>query len=458
MTQWLDLAQDSVECLSGDFDLLQAFVEETTRLKISLEDEAIDEIESGRKSGMALSAVRGQNTNFFCYSSPGECRDEIQELPDILDVGNDRNDKINWSPSEEKRMSVGGTLDVSPSETKTDRVREADRIAREHDDRIEQVRVTYLEKTRSIDVIDQSGWIRSEPQQSISFRVLVIAEDDGRRERGHERIAGYKGEEIFKEQSPEDVARKAAKQATTALEATPVEQGPRTVVIAPGFGGTIFHEACGHGFEADHIYEDVSRYAGKMGETVASEKVTFVDDGSVDNQYGAFRIDDEGTPASKSVLIKDGVMEGIMSDRKYANLLGIEPSGNGRRESFNYPVLPRMTNTYIEEGDADPDAIVEDTEDGIYAAHIGGGQVDPASGDFIFSITEGYRIEDGEITTPIRDAALVGNGPDVLHRIDAVGNDLELRPGVCGKGQWVPVTVGQPTLRVRELTVGGQDE
>lgn len=457
MSDWTNLAKRAVETLSpGDFGTLQAYVEDKSRLKINLEDGELDEVLTGRESGLALTAVDGRNTNFFCFAAPGQLERDLEDLPGLLDLPGGTSD-LDWESPGEYEMDVGSRLDVTPTEAKKERVLEADRRARAVDDRVQQVRVTYAEKTRSIDVVDRAGWIRSENQQFVNFNVLVIAGEAGQRERGHSRIAGYQGPEIFEEKGPREVAEEAAEQAVTALEAEPVEPGPRTVVIGPGFGGTIFHEACGHGFEADHVYEDVSRYAGRMGETVASEKVTFVDEGAIDSLSGSFRIDDEGTPSRRNVLIKDGVMEGLMTDRKYADLLDIEPTGNGRRQSFNYPVLPRMTNTYIEAGDADPDSIVEDTEEGIYAAHIGGGQVDPASGDFIFSVTEGYRIENGEITTPIRDAALVGNGPDVLNRIDAVGDDLDLQPGICGKGQWVPVSVGQPTLRVRELTVGGQD-
>lgn len=456
--RWRDVGQNAVTTLGSDrFDLLQSFLESKAKLKIVLEDEAIDEVECGRESGLAISAVDGQNTNFFCFTSPADCREDLPEIRQLLDVSGESTDG-DWSEPSESTMPIENDVNADPVPEKRERVQAADAVARQEDDRVQQVRVTYNETVRDIEIIDRNGWIRREPQRYLSFNVLVVAAEDGRREKGYGRLAGYQGEELFEEKSPEELGREAAEQAVTSLEAEPARQGPNTVVIAPGFGGTIFHEACGHGFEADHIFEDVSQYAGRMDEQVASELVTFVDDASLDNQYGSYRVDDEGTDAQRKTLIEDGVMRGVMSDRKYANLLDVEPSGNGRRESFHHPVLPRMTNTYIESGDSDPEAIVESTEDGIYAAHIGGGQVDPASGDFIFSVTEGYRIEDGEITTPIRDAALVGNGPDVLNRIDAVGDDLEFQPGVCGKGQWVPVTVGQPTLRVQDLTVGGQDQ
>lgn len=456
--RWMELGRNACASLNHPrFDLLQVFLESRRKFKLIYEDGRIDDMDTGRLSGMGISAVEGQNTNYFCFSSLDEARDEIEVVQDLFNLRDSERSTPDWDAPEQRTMPIRDDISGTPEEPKLERVKRADEAARDLDSRIHQVRVSYLEKHRRIAVLDREGWIRTEPQRYTNFRVVAIGEQEGRREKGYGRLAGYIGEELFDQRTAEEVAREAAEQALTALEAEPVEPGPATVVIASGFGGTIFHEACGHGFEADHIYEDVSRYSDRMGESVASEQVTFVDDGSLDNEYGSYRFDDEGTPSKRNVLIKEGTMQGLMSDRKYARLLDIQPSGNGRRQSYRYPVLPRMTNTFIENGETDPESIIEDTEDGIYAAHIGGGQVDPASGDFIFSVTEGYRIEDGTITRPIRDAALVGNGPDVLNRIDAVGDDLELTPGVCGKGQWVPVSVGQPTLRVQELTVGGDE-
>ncbi len=456
---WIELGQRAVEKLNAPrFDVLQGFVEQRENFKIVLEDGTIDDLDTGRISGLGISAVEQQNTNFFCFSSPDECAEELDAVRGLLGLSGPSEATIPWQTPEERTIHIERDINGRPEEHKRDRVETADRVARERDGRIRQVRVNYSEKRRRIAVVDREGWIHVEPQRYTNFRVEAIAEESGRREKGYGRLAGYAGEELFEEKSPSELARDAADQALTALEAQTVSAGPSTVVIGPGFGGTIFHEACGHGFEADHIFEGVSRFSGRMGEKVASDRVTFVDDGSLKHRYGGFRFDDEGVPSRRNVLIRDGVMESVMSDRKYARLLENEPSGNGRRQSFQHPALPRMTNTFIENGEADPDEIVADTEDGIYAKHIGGGQVDPASGDFIFSVTEGYRIEDGTVTHPIRDAALVGNGPEALNRIDAVGDDLELKPGVCGKGQWVPVCVGQPTLRVRRLTVGGGGE
>jgi TldD protein len=453
---WVDLGRRVVEDWNGgDLDLLQSYLEDRQSLEITVEDGRVDNIDVGRKSGIGLTATRGRNTHFACFSSRETCRTESQQMVEPLGV--DSTSPVGWSEPEKRSFEVDERPTMRPEEPKIDRLMEADRSARSIDDRVEQVKISYSEKSRFVTILDREGWIRREPRVLTNLNVTVIGREGDLREKGYGRLAGYTGETLFERESAEEVAEKAARQAMTALEAEPVEAGPRTVVIGSGFGGTIFHEACGHGFEADHIFEEVSAYAGRRGEQVASELVTFVDDGSIPGRYGSFRFDDEGTPSSRNVLIEDGVMRSMMTDRKHAELLDIEPSGNGRRQSYQHRVLPRMTNTFIEAGETDPDAIIEDTEDGIYAHEIGGGQVDPASGDFIFSITEGYRIEDGNVTHPIRDAALVGNGPEVLNRIDAVGNDLELTPGVCGKGQWVPVCVGQPTLRVRDLTVGGDE-
>ncbi len=440
---------------SPKLDGLNAFIENSDRFKLVYEDNQVEELDTGCRAGVGISAHRGTQTDFFSFGDREEFKGEAPELAGML--GSEGRDSLDWSSPRTRSMPVGRNLSAKPHRRKLDRVREANEAARSQDDRIRQVRVVYSEKCREFAVLDAEGWVRREQQQYVNFVVQAVGKEDGRRESGHSRAAAYQGEEFFDEVDPAEVAREAASQAVTALEAEPVQAGPTTVVIASGFGGTIFHEACGHGFEADHIYEDVSQYAGRMGEQVASEAITFVDDGSLSNRYGGFCFDDEGTPSGRNVLIRDGVMESMMSDRKYAGLLGRDPSGNGRRQSFHHPVLPRMTNTFIENGDADPERIIEDTEDGVYAARIGGGQVDPASGDFIFSISEGYRIRNGEVAEPIRDAALVGNGPAVLNRVDAVGNDLDLQPGMCGKGQWVPVCVGQPTLRVRELTIGGDE-
>ena len=425
------------------------YLEEREQLSVSLDEGEIDEVDCRRNRGAGVTGTAGERTEHYCFTTPGSLREEF-------DPGPVRGDS--FSPEDKDRMNIKIRPDFKPSTLKIEKLKEADQAARNAGEQIEQVKINYRERRRLVTIFRRNKKPLREERIYLSFRATATAVGEERRERGFASAAGYCGEELFEENSPAEVAEKAARRALISLQARPVAPGSKTVVIAPGFGGTIFHEACGHGFEADHLYEDASVYRGKMGEKVASEAVNFVDDASLPNLNGSYAVDDEGEEGQRNVLINEGVMEGYLADKKYGELLGGGSTGSGRRESFREPVLPRMSNTYIEAGEARPEAIVESTENGIYAAHIGGGQVDPASGDFIFSADEAYLIEDGRITTPVRDVALVGNGPEVLKRVDAVGNDLEFAPGSCGKGQWVPVCVGQPSLRVRELRIGGDSD
>ena len=288
--------------------------------------------------------------------------------------------------------------------------------------------------------------------------VAVTAARDGTRQVGR-RVRGAGIDiDLFDRHPPEDVARDAAEVALRMLDARPAPAGPMPVVIANGWGGVLFHEAVGHGLEADHVEKNSSVFAGKLGQPVAESIVTLIDDATVPNHRGSFRFDDEGTPGQATALVVDGVLTAYLTDRKRARLLGLPASGNGRRQSFQYLPIPRMTNLYVRPGAATPDAILADTPRGLYVASLGGGQVDTTSGQFVFSVTEGYLIENGRLGAPVRGATLAGDSFGVLRRIDAVGDDFALDPGLgtCGKlGQSVPVGVGQPTLRVSELIVGG---
>jgi TldD protein len=265
------------------------------------------------------------------------------------------------------------------------------------------------------------------------------------------------GFEVFDDYDVEDMARQAAQRAITKLNARPAPSGSIPVVIKQGTGGVLFHEACGHGLEADHIAKGASVFAGKVGELVAAPSVTLVDDGTMSEEWGAISIDDEGKPSQRNVLIQDGVLTDYMWDFLRARKEGRRSSGNGRRQSYQHLPMVRMTNTYVLGGTDDPDEIIRSTDYGVYVVQLGGGQVNTATGDFVFGMTEAFLIEKGEITEPLRESNLIGNGPQVLRDIDALGNDFAMgMPGTCGKdGQGVPVGDGQPTLRVRALTVGG---
>jgi TldD protein len=273
---------------------------------------------------------------------------------------------------------------------------------------------------------------------------------------GYESVARTVGFEVFEESDVAELARVAAARALSKLSARPAPSGELPVVLAGGSGGILFHEACGHGLEADHIVKDASVYVGRVGEMVASPLVTLVDDGTVAGEWGNFAIDDEGRPAGRNVLIDHGVLTDYLWDWLRARKEGRASSGNGRRQSYQHLPMVRMTNTFLLAGEEDPDEIVAQTPHGVYVAKLGGGQVNTATGDFVFGTTEAYLIEGGRITEPLRDANLIGNGPEVLRRIDAVGTDFAMTPGTCGKdGQSVPVGCGQATLRVTGVTVGG---
>ena len=340
---------------------------------------------------------------------------------------------------------------------KVELLRQADDAARGAGGAIRQVSAVYGDSRRRILVANSEGVLAEDDQVKTRFAVSCVASGDAGMQTGRESVGSTVGFEMFERVPVADLGRAAAERALTKLSARPAPSGSVPVVIKQGGGGVLFHEACGHGLEADIVAKDASVFAGKVGQLVASPLVTLVDDGTMGPEWGALAIDDEGHPAGRNVLIQDGVLTDYMWDWMRARKEGRPGSGNGRRESYRHLPMVRMTNTYVLAGEEDPDEIIRQTPHGVYVAQLGGGQVNTATGDFVFGMTEAYLIEDGQITEPLRDANLIGNGPDVLRNIDVVGNDFAMgSPGTCGKnGQGVPVGDGQPTLRVRALTVGG---
>jgi TldD protein len=305
-------------------------------------------------------------------------------------------------------------------------------------------------------VANSDGLLTGDDQVRTRFFVQCVAVADTGMQTAMEAPGLTVGFELFDDVEPEEVARTSARRALTMLRARPAPTGKLPVVLKRGAGGVLFHEACGHGLEADLVAKDASVFRGRTGEQVASPLVTLIDDGTLAREWGAYAIDDEGAPARPNVLIEQGVLTDYMWDLLRSRKEGREQSGNGRRETYQHLPMVRMTNTYLRSGDEDPDEIVRQTPYGIYCAQLGGGQVNTATGDFVFGMTEAYLIENGEITEPVRAANLIGNGPETLRLVDAVGSDFGTWPGTCGKlGQGVPVSAGQPTLRVAELTIGG---
>jgi TldD protein len=360
-----------------------------------------------------------------------------------------------------ERRRLYPALDPLASLGDTDKVRlleRLERICRGRDPRIVQVMATLASVYEVMLVARADGVLAADVRPLVRLSVQVIAEQDGRREQGSSGGGGRFDYAYFTDAVLEDYAAKAVDQALVNLDSRPTPAGTMTVVLGPGWPGVLLHEAVGHGLEGDFNRKGSSAFTGRMGERVAARGVTVVDDGTLPSRRGSLNVDDEGNPTQCTTLIEDGVLRGYIQDSLNARLMKMPLTGNGRRESYQHVVMPRMTNTYMLAGDHDPREILGSVKKGIYAVNFGGGQVDITNGKFVFSMSEAYMIENGKVTHPLKGATLIGNGPDALTRVKMVGNDLQLDTGVgtCGKdGQSVPVGVGQPTLRIDGLTVGG---
>ncbi len=342
---------------------------------------------------------------------------------------------------------------------KVDLVNRADKAARAYDPRIKEVRVGYADELRKILVIGSDGSFAEDSQPLARLNVFCLAKSGSETSRGTAGGGGRVGIECFQtEKTPEHFAVEAARQAIIQLDAIDAPAGEMEVVLGPGWPGVLLHEAIGHGLEADFNRKKTSAFSDMMGRRVASDKCTVVDNGTMPGRRGSLNVDDEGNPTASTVLIEKGILKGYLTDKLSARLMGMANTGNGRRESYQHIPMPRMTNTYMLAGEDAPEDIIGSVKRGVYAVNFGGGQVDITNGKFVFSASEAYMIEDGKITAPLKNATLIGNGPDVLTRVSMVGNDLQLDEGIgiCGKdGQSVPVGVGIPTLKVDRLTVGG---
>ncbi|MDQ3025422.1 MAG: metalloprotease TldD [Pseudomonadota bacterium] len=333
-----------------------------------------------------------------------------------------------------------------------------ERHARRIDPRVKQVIGRLSGEYDVVLVARADGGVAADVRPLVHLAVTVIAEQDGRREQGQQGAGGRFGYAYYTDELLEKLAGDAVKQALINLEARPAPAGPMSVVLGPGWPGILLHEAIGHGLEGDFNRKGTSAFSGRIGERVAAPGVTVIDDGTIPDRRGSLSIDDEGNPSTRNVLIEDGILRGYLQDRMNARLMGVPVTGNGRRESYASIPMPRMTNTFMLGGDQDPGEIVASMERGLYAVNFGGGEVDITSGKFVFSASEAYWVENGRIQYPVKGATLIGNGPDALTHVSMIGNDMALDPGIgmCGKeGQSVPVGVGQPTIRIEGLTVGG---
>jgi TldD protein len=426
-----------------------------------LEDGVVKSGSFNLERGVGVRAVSGQKTG-FAYSDEillPSLQTAAKAAKSIANQGNDRSIKVNHSQVAPVLYSERSPfLNVAQAD-KIQLLKNIDQIARQIDSRVEQVTASLVGAHETILVMASDGTLAADIRPMLRLNVSVIVADQGRREQG---VAGGGGRYHFNvlldENQAEQQAREAVRQALVNLQAVAAPAGLMPVVLGPGWPGVLLHEAIGHGLEGDFNRKGSSAFSGRLGEQVASELCTIVDDGTLVNKRGSLTIDDEGTTSQCTTLIENGKLVNYMQDKLNARLMGMQPTGNGRRESYASAPLPRMTNTYMLPGESDPQEIIASVDKGLYAVNFGGGQVDITSGKFVFSASEAYLIENGKITQPVKGATLIGDGPSVLGKVSMVGNDLALDKGVgvCGKdGQSVPVGVGQPTLKVDELTVGG---
>ncbi len=442
----------------GEF--AELFAEDRRGSLMTFDDGRVEDLSSGRERGAGIRVVVG-NTTGFAHTAELTEAGLLAAAEAASAAARSGGGGVRQVALSRARVESPSPVEVLPQEVgkarKVELLRRADHSARAAGGAVRQVTVNYRDSRRQVLVANSEGVFATDDQVRVRFGVSVVASGDTGMQTGGESAGATMGFELFATRDVDQLARSAAERALLKLRARPAPSGQLPVVIKAGSGGVLFHEACGHGLEADHIAKQVSVFAGRVGEQVASPLVTLVDDGTMTHQWGAMAIDDEGHPTKRNVLIDQGVLTDYMWDWLRARKEGRAGPANGRRESYQHLPMVRMTNTFLLNGDESPEEIIRQTPYGVYVAQLGGGQVNTTTGDFVFGMTEAYLIEDGQVTEPLRDANLIGNGPEVLRNIDVVGNDFAMGwPGTCGKqGQGVPVGMGQPTLRVRALTVGG---
>ncbi|MDE0613162.1 MAG: TldD/PmbA family protein [bacterium] len=448
------------EALKTGGEFAEVFVEDRRSSSALLDDGKVEELSSGRTRGAGIRVVVGDTTGFAHTSDLTEAglAKAARAAASAARGGGGGHqvvalDRID-APAPQEVQVLPETVAKA---TKVELLGRADEAARAAGSAITQVSARYADGRRRILVANSDGLLAGDDQVRTRFAVSCVAVGDTGMQTGFESVGRPIGFELFDEYEVDALARTAANRALTKLAAQPAPSGSMPVVIGPGGGGVLFHEACGHGLEADLVAKQASVFRNRVGEQVAHPEVTLIDDGTMAREWGAYAIDDEGRPAQRNVLIENGVLTDYMWDLLRARKEGRESSGNGRRQSYQHLPMVRMTNTYLANGSEDPADIIAATDRGVYVAHLGGGQVNTATGDFVFGMSEAYLIENGEIGPPIREGNLIGNGPEVLAGIEALGNDFAMgSPGTCGKdGQGVPVGDGTPTLRVASMTIGG---
>lgn len=435
----------------------EVFAERRSGQTLAIDEQRIESVQSGAEEGAGVRVVDG-NTTYFAHVDgldPAEIERAADEAAAALRA--ERTDPRPLQAREVTPLPIEHRPEEVPAQRKAEMLRELDERGRARGGEIAQFTASYAEARRQVAVANSDGLFTGDDRTRVRIGAQAVARRNGTVETGAETLGAHRGFELL-EDDPGQIAEQAAAKALTLLDAVPAPSGSMPVVVGGGFGGVLFHEMTGHGLEADHIQKGASVYVGKLGQQVAEPLLNAYDDGRLPGEWGSDAIDDEGQPTQMTQVIEGGRLTSYLYDHLTAERDGVASTGNGRRESFRDLPIPRMTNTYIAPGEATPEAMISEVDRGFYAVSFGGGQVDPATGDFVFGVSEGYLIEDGKVTSPCRGATLIGNCLEALAAIDAVGDDFFMKTGICGKGgQKVPVGTGQGHVRVRAMTVGGTE-
>ena len=460
MTELLDqdvAARVLSRALANGGRFAEVFAERRRGQTLAIDERRIESVQSGAEEGAGVRVVEGGTTYFAHVDGldPADLERAAGEAAAALK--GDRREPRPLQAREATPLPVERRPEEVPAAQKAEMLRELDERARSEGAGIAQLTASYAEARRQVTIANSDGLFSGDDRTRVRIGAQAVARRDGTVETGAETLGAHRGFELL-EGDPGEIAERAAAKALTLLDAVAAPSGSMPVVVGGGFGGVLFHEMTGHGLEADHVQKGASVYIGKLGERVAEPLLNAFDDGRLPGEWGSDAIDDEGQPTQMTQVIEGGRLTSYLYDRLTAERDDVASTGNGRRESFRHLPIPRMTNTYIAPGQATPEELIAEVERGFYAVSFGGGQVDPATGDFVFGVNEGYLIEGGKVTSPCRGATLIGNCIDALAAIDAVADDFFMKTGMCGKGgQKVPVGTGQGHVRLRTLTVGGTE-
>lgn len=445
--------------LSRGGEFADIFCEKKIITAIQLEDDKIERVFTGSESGIGVRLIYNKITA-YAYTNDFEEKYLLEMADSVSKIATDRADNLNLNfkkSSPSKLYIIEKRPDRIPVSLKIEQVKSANEMARKYDKRVKQVKVIYRDTVQNISIFNSKNVYAQDERIYTTGIVHVVASDEGKIQTGFEAIGGHIGFELFDSSPLSEIALVAAKRAVMMLLARRAPAGRMPVIISSQAGGTMIHEAIGHGLEADLAQQNLSVYSGKIGQKVASSVITVVDDGTIPLKRGSYNFDDEGIQSKKNILVKEGILQGYMYDIYTAMTDNVSSTGNGRRQSYEHKPIPRMTNTYLSPGTLSPDDVIKSVHKGLFVKKMGGGQVNTITGDFVFDVQEGYLLENGSIGEPIRGATLIGNGPEILSTIDLVASDLGFSIGTCGKdAQGVPVSDGMPTIRIPEMVVGGE--